>query len=430
MKSIRTSYGQEKASHKWPKLKLAINGKFLGSSSGRSGVYRVAYEIVQALDRLISESQEISALVSCSIFVPANAECNIELKSIELHRPGKVAGFVGDIAGDTVWEQFLLPYLAKGHTLLNLCNVGPVLFRNAYTIIHDAQVRAFPASYSHAFRTWYSFLQPKLAKYNIGIITVSDYSRKELSRYKVALEADVHVIHNGCDHILKVVPDSDVWKRFELTKKQYVVALANCQAHKNIGILFKAFAEKSLGDVTLVLFGSAERSDFERLGHVVPSNVKFVGRISDQELCGLLSDAIALAFPSLTEGFGLPPLEAMLLGCPVVAAPCGALMEVCGDGALWAAPDDALAWRDQIVRLYKEPDYADSAVCAGRTQAGLFTWDIAARHLLTLICKNLPADRSVAAILNLDEIYKDLATAARSRTMYQITEKIGRRENL
>jgi glycosyltransferase involved in cell wall biosynthesis len=164
-----------------------------------------------------------------------------------------------------------------------------------------------------------------------------------------------------------------------------VLALANAQKHKNVGMLLKAFAGAQLSDVVLVLVGNATQADFEGLGHVVPPNVRFTGRISDAELVGLMSHAGALAFPSLTEGFGLPPLEAMALGCPVVAAPFGALPEVCGKAVLYADPFDADAWRMNVLAVLNDESVRQSLISAGRRQAGGFTWRQAARSMFETV---------------------------------------------
>ena len=98
-----------------------------------------------------------------------------------------------------------------------------------------------------------------------------------------------------------------------------------------------------------------------------------------------MEGAVVLAFPSTTEGFGLPPLEAMLLGCPALVAPCGALPEVCGDGAVQVAADDPAAWRAAILRMVCEPDWRAHWAARGRTQAARFTWVAAALRLAEVI---------------------------------------------
>ena len=174
-------------------------------------------------------------------------------------------------------------------------------------------------------------------------------------------------------------------ERLALSPKRYVVALANVQAHKNIALLLRAFTNGLLGDLSLVLVGKATRTDFEAAGLQAPANTLFAGSVSDAELRGLYEAALCLAFPSTTEGFGLPPLEAMLVGCPVVAAPCGALPEVCGEAALYAPPNDQQAWAEAIASLAADPDAHARRSAAGRLHAQAFTWERSARRLLEVV---------------------------------------------
>jgi len=174
-------------------------------------------------------------------------------------------------------------------------------------------------------------------------------------------------------------------QRLQLAERRFVVALANLQTHKNIGLLLKAFSAPALGALTLVLVGADDRGRFEARGHVIPSNVVFAGRVDDGELRALLESALCVAFPSTTEGFGLPPLEGMTVGCPAVLAPCGALPEVGGEAALYAAADDPRQWVDAIGALAGSQDTWQRYSLAARQRAGLFTWDRAGDKLIEVI---------------------------------------------
>ena len=376
---------------------IVFNGKFL--TAAPTGVHRVAEELILAMDRLLAasgtgasiegriegriEGSTAGTAVSPAALVlaPAEARRTLPLAVTPLRR----IRFLSGIARDIVWEQVSLPWAARKGVLVSLCNLGPVLHPHAITMIHDAQVHLTPQSYSRGFRLWYRFLQPLLGRANRQILAVSHYSKEQLVRHGVAKAERITVIHNGCDHILATPPDHGAPAAHGLAAGRYVLALANTQAHKNIPLLLKAFADPRLGDLTLVLFGSATRADFERLGASVPANVHFTGRIDDAALAGLMVHAAAFACPSTTEGFGLPPLEAMMLGCPAIVAPCGALPEVCGDAALIAAPHDAGAWVDQIRALADDPDLATRMRRAGKRRAEAFTWDSAARKLATVL---------------------------------------------
>ena len=385
---------------------LVINGKFLQRSTSRSGVYRVARELLVALDKVFAKNPALANAMACRVIVPGGQGTDLQLARIEVEvdrGSSEMRPLMRRLYG-ALWEQLVLPRRAKANVLINLCNMGPVLHRDAFTMVHDAQVYTSPASYSRAFRTWYRLMLPWLGKRNRALLTVSEFSRKQLDAYGVADAARIEVIYNGCDHVLRLVPDLAKADAAGLAGKRYVVALANIQLHKNIGVLLKAFQQSELRDMTLVLFGPAQREDFESRGHAVPPNVKFLGFVSDEELAGLLQRAAALAFPSTTEGFGLPPLEAMALGCPTVVAPCGALPEVCGDASLWADADDVDRWVAQIVRLRDDDVLRADMKRRGRSQAAKFTWDKAARRLLEVVLGQPLADTGLMAAADIADL--------------------------
>ena len=385
---------------------LVINGKFLQRSTSRSGVYRVARELLVALDKVFAKNPALANAMACRVIVPGGQGTDLQLARIEVEvdrGSSEMRPLMRRLYG-ALWEQLVLPRRAKANVLINLCNMGPVLHRDAFTMVHDAQVYTSPASYSRAFRTWYRLMLPWLGKRNRALLTVSEFSRKQLDAYGVADAARIEVIYNGCDHVLRLVPDLAKADAAGLAGKRYVVALANIQLHKNIGVLLKAFQQPELRDMTLVLFGPAQREDFESRGHAVPPNVKFLGFVSDEELAGLLQRAAALAFPSTTEGFGLPPLEAMALGCPTVVAPCGALPEVCGDASLWADADDVDRWVAQIVRLRDDDVLRADMKRRGRSQAAKFTWDKAARRLLEVVLGEPLADTGLMAAADIADL--------------------------
>ncbi len=356
-------------------LRLVFNGKFLTAPS--TGVHRVAEELILALDLLASEDAQIAARVTGEVVLPIGASRKLPLRTFPSRQTGRLRS--------QLWEQMDLPRTTNGRLLVNLCNVGPVAVRRAVTMFHDAQVRTSPGSYSRAFRTYYRMIQPVIARRHARILTVSDFSRQQLAHYGVVRADAVSVIHNGVDHVLRARADAGAVQDLGLEPGRYVVALANTQIHKNIGVLLAAFSRTELANLKLVLFGGGDRSAFLAAGHSVPENVVFTGRITDERLRGLLESALCLAFPSTTEGFGLPPLEAMLLGCPAIAAPCGALPEVCGDAVLYAPPDDPAAWALAISSLAADPQARQRLAEAGRAHARPFTWMAAARRLLDVL---------------------------------------------
>lgn len=351
--------------------RFIINGKFLRAES--TGVHRVATELANALADLKADAHPAIAGYKFEVWHTKDGLA----RAHEIRLPTRCVGPLDGIP----WEQLTLPWRQGRRTLINLCNVGPVASGNAVTMIHDVQVHLSPQSYGRGFRLWYRAIQPILGKRSRRILTVSAFSKAQIAGVGLCPAARIGVVHNGVDHMLRVTADRSPIARLGLDRRRYVVALATTQAHKNIRILLEAFADIRLHGMTLVLVGGTGADAFAAQGLTAPPNVIFAGRVSDEALRGLIEDALCLAFPSTTEGFGLPPLEAMLVGCPAVVALCGALPEVCGDAAVYVAPHDAGAWADALLAMTDE-DRRTALVEKGRAHAAKFTWRAAALTLL------------------------------------------------
>ncbi len=356
--------------------KIYFNGRFL--TAVPAGVHRVAEEMIIAVDKLLSAEPALAAAFDLTLARPKNVRRMPKLGLVHSKTVGRLSGIL--------WEQFDLPRLTSDGLCVGFCNAGPLATHNAMTMLHDTQVYSMPASYSFAFRLWYKISQPLIGHRHKHILTGTAAAKSDLVRYGVAPAEKISIIPHGCDHILRITPDDTAITRLGLQNQGYVLSLANTQFHKNIRILLEAFADPALKHTTLALFGGATAADFEAIGQKAPDNVVFLGRISDAELVGLMRGATAYACPSLTEGFGLPPLEAMLLGCPGIVA-CDALREVCADAALTADPHDATAWVQQISRLTTDEALRNGMRAKGKIQAGKFTWQRAARQLLHTIAE-------------------------------------------
>jgi glycosyltransferase involved in cell wall biosynthesis len=351
--------------------RIYLNGRFL--SSPRTGVQRVGEQLIRAMDRVIALNPGRYGK-GFELLEPARAKRGLVLDHIRSTRFGGLPSIL--------WEQITLPWRSRGGLGLNLCNVGPVAKRQSVTMVHDAQVYTTPQSYSAPFRLWYRFLQPLLGKRHRLILTVSEYSKAQLASCGVAPASKIKVIYNGVDHVLDFGRDDAIVAGAGLRPGRYALGLASLQPHKNTAVLLRTWGQQACGDIRLALFGHVDRAAFEAAFGPLPDNIVLLGRISDAQLRSLLEQALCYVCPSTTEGFGLPVLEAMMLGCPAIAAPCGALPEVCGDAVLYADPHDADAWGKAVMRLVQDPQKRAALVEAGRTQARPFSWANAAGALL------------------------------------------------
>jgi len=363
------------------KIKIAVNGKFLTVPA--TGVQRVAHETVLAMDKLLENDKNFSTKFDVVIIAPKGFECNVNFKKIKCIQKGLFSGRFKN----NLWEQLSLPFIARGRLLVSMCNIAPIFVRNAAVVIHDAQVYTSPVSYSIYFKTWYKFALPMIGKCSKIIITDAEFGKKELIDFKVANKNKIHVNYAAADQVLNSAIDETILGKYQIKGRKFFVAQSNTQEHKNIKILLKAFSEAKLKDVFLVLYGNAQKNQFEVLGNNVPDNVIFTGRISDAQLYALFKNATATLTPSTTEGFGLQPLEGMALGTPAIISPCGALPEVCGDCALYSDAHDSNSWVTNIELLVNNPliyaQYKQKALI--KTEQ--FTWEKSAKNLFNIIEK-------------------------------------------
>ena len=358
--------------------RICFNGKFL--SAHPTGVHRVAEELILGIDEMLVADPDLAGRYQWEVLYPKDAAREMDLKVVKPRLIGMTRW--------QVWEQFELPFYLRDALLVNLCNLSPISTANSITMIHDAQTFITPDSYSTPFRLWYQFALPTIGRRNRRILTVSEFSKDQLAEYKIAKSDKIDVVYNGVDHVGDLEPDTSIVSRLGLSDRPFAVGLANTQVHKNLKVVMEAFSQAELSDYALVLFGSATKAKFEAEGVSVPDNVVFAGFVSENELAGLYQEAEMIVFPSTTEGFGLPPLEAMYLGTPAICAPCGSLPEVCGDAATYADADDAIAWKDAILAHFGlKGEERDQRVAASKALAAKFRWDEASKQLLEIILR-------------------------------------------
>jgi glycosyltransferase involved in cell wall biosynthesis len=348
-------------------MKYFINGRFLTQKT--SGVQRFAREIVKALDKRLSSSGLRDEWV---LLAPKAAALDLKLFSI-------VQRHVGHLSGHP-WEQTELFAASRNGRLINLCNSGPVLHGKSLTVIHDAMIFRTPENFSPSYRLVHSTLGRVLARRG-HIATVSEFSKRELAETIGA--KNVSVIPNSCEHMASIVPDEAVLQRLDLVAKGYVLFVGSPTPNKNILRAIEAI--KLLGEKApkFVVVGAAASAVF-KADDVTPQNgrVVFTGRLSDEEIVALYANAEALLFPSLYEGFGIPPLEAMFLGCPVLSSHIEPAREVCGDAALYFDPLDPADMARCIEHLAANPDLETEMIARGHARASEFSWDRSADALL------------------------------------------------
>jgi glycosyltransferase involved in cell wall biosynthesis len=350
-----------------------INGRFLTQSV--TGVQRYATEIVRALDRQLASSAELRSRYAFRLFTPRQTIGTLELEHIRCVSVGRLQGHA--------WEQLELPASVGRHVLVSLGNTAPLVSRNVVTI-HDAAVFAMPEAFSRSFRTWYRVLIPALGRTALRVITISDFSRKELSHWAGIAPEKIVVVPQGCEHIVHTAPDAKVFNRVPVRPGSYILAVGSQAPHKNISLLLQALRRMKEAP-PLVLAGRVNPRVFGSTAAPEGNGVHATGYVTDAELRALYDNACCFVFPSLYEGFGIPPLEAMACGCPVIAARAAALPEVCGDAALYCNPFDADDLATQIRLLMQSPAQRGELRERGVERARRSTWDQAVSRLLVIL---------------------------------------------
>lgn len=354
----------------------AINGRFLGQST--SGVQRYAREVTLALDSLLKDLANAAGDLTVELLSPPGAEATLPLENIRIRPVGMSDGHA--------WEQFALPAYLRGG-LLSLCNTGPLAARKQIVCMHDVNTRNYPYSYSLAFRSFYYFALPALASRARAVTTVSSHSAGELERHGICKRGKVTVIPNGHEHALRWEPrHSDVTR--EAAGPDTIVVLGSNIPHKNVGLILGMAKKLGGAGFHIAVVGNMDPHVYKdsRLD-TTGANVTWLGRISDNEFAALLRDSMCLAFPSFVEGFGLPPLEAMAIGCPVVVSNTTSMPEVCGDAALYASPHIPEEWMEHFMRLRRETGLREQMLMRGWARARRFRWESAARQYLELMAK-------------------------------------------
>jgi len=312
---------------------IVVNARFLAKKV--TGLERYAAELSIALKKYFPDVK----------FVSHKGDLNTELaKELNLEVFGLLKGHL--------WEQIELPrYLKKKKSpiLLSPVNTGPIYFKNQIPIIHDLAFLRHPEWYSKSAAIFFKFIVSKVAQNSSHILTVSEFSKSEIITLLKIPEEKITVI--SC-----AVPQ----KIIELSKNEYknkygnfILTVATIEPRKNLKNLINAFLQLNQKDLKLIVVGNKNNRVFSNpeLSNITNHNIIFTGYVSDEELVGLYKNTRLFIYPSLYEGFGLPPLEAFFCNSNLLVSDIKPLKETFGDKILYFNPESVNDIANKIEEL-------------------------------------------------------------------------------
>jgi glycosyltransferase involved in cell wall biosynthesis len=357
--------------------RIVVNGRFLAQP--RTGVQRYGVETLRALDALLTRHPALLNGITWQLAVPHDAREIPLIDNFEIQTPQFLTGHL--------WEQVALAAFARGAYLINASYSAPLFKRSQLVTVHDASVRAQPQNYSLGYRLLNNAMTSVLAPRVHTLMTVSQFSAQELKQRFDLRRDDLVVGHGGWEHasIASGIDEAAVLRRHGLTAGNYLLAVSSPQQSKNFGLIGRALALLGAEPMPPVAVAGAADARIYQSGAELPSAMQWLGFVPDEELIVLYRHAAWFIFPSLYEGFGLPPLEAMANGCPVLASHAASIPEVCGDAALYFDPLDPASLAARLREATQGPDAAARrATLMQRASARLarYTWESNARGLL------------------------------------------------
>ncbi|HDS1115702.1 glycosyltransferase family 4 protein [Pluralibacter gergoviae] len=349
---------------------IYVNGRFL--TQDITGVQRFSFEIVKELLNIRSDIVIIVPEEIVKYNFPLVSDLNVKV----------VKGGAGHF-----WEQTTLPlYLKKigSPLLLNLCNTAPAFYKNQIVTHHDVTYAKYPENFSFSFRIFYSLVPRLFLRNSKKIITVSEFSKKEITQHYKLNKHKLNVIYNAVNNdFVRLSPSVD---NDENKNKKYFLAVSSLAHHKNLHGLIQEFSLiPSHYNINLIIVGGGSSHFVVNNREIKAGNINFKGRVTDEELRVLYKNALAFVFPSLYEGFGIPPLEAQACGCPVISSNCSVMPEVLRDSVIYFDPQTKNDLCSKMISFIQNPQIIPELISKGFENHKRFSWHESALKLNDII---------------------------------------------
>jgi glycosyltransferase involved in cell wall biosynthesis len=359
----------------------------------QAGIGRYTRELVKSLQRI--DDQNIFHLFSfygdeSAYFREVGSGKNVELES--KHYPGRffrlmlLALYKSGISPD-----FLVRPLDVFHSpdhVFPACKKIPTVLT-----IHDLAFLLYPENYTRINRAYLASMIPQSVKNAAKVVTDANNTKEDLMRLLQVPEGKIQVIHPGIESTFHPVPrdeGNEIRIKYHLPES-YVLYVGTLEPRKNIASLIRAYAKVrknegvSQGLVICGGLGWLYQDLFKLVRELgLQNEIIFTGHVPNEHLPAIYSGAELLVYPSIYEGFGLPVLEAMACGTPVITSTVSSLPEVAGDAALLVNPYDVEELASAIEKVLSDSELRTKLITKGLERARLFSWEKTARETLAV----------------------------------------------
>jgi len=363
------------------KTKIAINATFVLENPTGLGVY--TYELLRELLKLECD-------FDFTVYTSSPNLKNLHPDRVALISPytSPGLGFWGHLMR-LLWQQLVLPFKVrteKPSLLYSTVPEGIMSFREKQVItVHDILPIKYPNS-CPKMKYYFYYSLPILLNRSRAVICVSENTKKDIIAYHEMRDKPIYVIYEGFNRQHFYPREkTTVQERYGLT--DYLLYIGDMRPYKNLERSLEAFTRLNLRKYKFVIGGKKDPRFYTRIEKkveelLVKDRIVFLDYVPHQDLPHLYSEAALFVFPSLYEGFGLPPLEAMACGCPVIASNAASVPEVCGDAAYYVDPYDVESIAEGMRKVLTDEALRRNLIEKGLERAKLFSWEKSAKEHL------------------------------------------------
>jgi len=342
--------------------KIYVNGRFL--SQPITGVQRFALEMCKAL---ANHGFEVVILSPSESKIKSVNNCTI-----------KKFGVLNGI----LWEQIELLFFLLWHKkplLINFGASGPIFYSNRIVTIHDISYYINSKWFSWWYSAYYKLVTPIFTRLSKKVITVSEFSKNEIIK-KLKIDAQkIVVINNAVSQDLKEIMQTENYNA-----EKYILSVGSLDPRKNISKLVEAYKMSEISnEFKLLIIGRTAPMFNIKLEKDIKS--MSLGYVTDDELAKLYRNATLFVYPSLYEGFGIPPLEAMAFGCPVVLSDIPVFREIFEDAACYVDPHSLNSIADGINLVIHDEQYRAQLIKKGLEIQKKYSWDTSAKKFIEIV---------------------------------------------